>query len=258
MKCCSKLWKKPWSWLHVAKHCSYDDSPPLQSVVCVLSVSVAFVQLVEDPVTQIVDLLVIVIGGLHLQNHKLNSNCIAQPWNHTFCHPRSTVTLWSEGVWIPQLPQNTPPSSHTRPRYSPAPCVRLHAQHYQLLAEMHFFLFFFFLIWHRRIWAFPALPSDLSWSPLWIYAHHGRPALLPVEFNCSKFTYMHNTQNLTPHAPPPKKDYWDTFWCLYLFIILVLMRDLKDEMMLRGPQISYQDFPSWVWNTVTTALHLLL
>lgn len=144
MKCCSKLWKKPWSWLHVAKHCSYDDSPPLQSVVCVLSVSVAFVQLVEDPVTQIVDLLVIVIGGLHLQNHKLNSNCIAQPWNHTFCHPRSTVTLWSEGVWIPQLPQNTPPSSHTRPRYSPAPCVRLHAQHYQLLAEMHFFFFFFF------------------------------------------------------------------------------------------------------------------
>lgn len=52
------------------------------------SVSVAHVQFGEDPVTQTVDLVVIKDRSrLHLQNHKLGM-FIAQPWTHTFCHPR--------------------------------------------------------------------------------------------------------------------------------------------------------------------------
>lgn len=180
MKCCSKLWKKPWTWLYVAKTLliRWLLSPPVSSMCS--SVSVAFVLFGEDPVTQIVDLFVLVIGGLHLQNHKLNSICIAGPWNHAFCHPRSTVTLWNEGLWIPQFPHNNPPSfhlSHTHPRYSPAPCERLHAQHYQLLAEMHFFFSWFGIGETGHFQPCPYISPSLF---MWIYAQRGRPALLLV------------------------------------------------------------------------------
>lgn len=66
--------------------------------------------------------------------------------------------------------------THTLVTHQP-PCVCPHTQqHYQLLAEMHFFF-----KQQRRGWAFPALPSDLSRPLLWISSQHRRPALQSVK-----------------------------------------------------------------------------
>lgn len=101
---------------------------------------------------------------------------IAQPWTHIFCHPHSSVTLWNE-----QLP-HSPPPAHTLVTHQP-PCERPHTQHYQLLAEMHFF------IWPRRDEQFQPCPQT---SPGFLCEFSPRmDGLL-----CSQLTYMHSTTPL--------------------------------------------------------------
>lgn len=138
---------------------------------------------------------------------------IAQPWTHIFCHPHSSVTLWNE-----QLPHSPPPLS-THPCYSPAPVWA--STHTALPATCWDALFYL----AEERWAIPAVPSDLSWLPLWIFSKNGWSALQPVDVHAQY------------HPSPPKNDYWDTFWCCYLFVAF-LNEGPKDDVTLRGPQIN--------------------
>lgn len=125
------------------------------------SVSLARFQFGEDPVTQIVDLLVIKDTPLVCTSKttQTNSVCIAQPWTPTFCHPHSVVTLYNEELRIPQLPQSTMLSNTPMLLTSPRVLVYMHSTTSYMLGCTFFYLFS-----RGEDWTFPTLPSDFSWT----------------------------------------------------------------------------------------------
>lgn len=146
------LKEKPWNWFDVAK-CSWEgDSAALRS-------SSSVVKFGEDPVTQMEDLVVIKDAALVCTSRttKPNSVCIAQPWTHTFCQTPTALSHLVEG----RAPEYHNFHSALTPQTQTLPCydithqpllVRLRAQHYQLLAEMHFFMIYLRRDGHFQPW----------------------------------------------------------------------------------------------------------
>lgn len=187
----------------------------LQSVMCMIPwSSVAQFQFGEDPVTQIVDLLAIKDTPPVCTSR--TTNCIAQPWTRTFCHPRATVTLWNEELWTPQLPHSTNPSN-THPCYSlvsmrTSTCTALPATCWNAL---------FFKFGRREIGHFQPCPQT---SPgLLCELTHSTDGLL-----CSHLTYMRS-------LPLQRKMIGIHFdAAVYLSF---LSEGPKDDTMQQGPQI---------------------
>lgn len=153
--------------------CISEGEASLQSIVNVIrsSVTVAHVQFREDPVTQIVDLLVIKDRyRLHLRNHKL-SMFIAQPFTHTLS-PTLQSPCGMKDSEIPQLPHSTTPPSSRTPLLLTSPClyVHMHSTTSHLLRCT-----FFCVIRLRSDWAFPVLSSDHSRLALLLHAQSPKP-----------------------------------------------------------------------------------
>lgn len=115
--------RKPWNWFNVAKCSSEGDSAAFGS-------SSSVVQFGEDPVTQMVDLVVIKDTTPVCTSRTTNQTVCAllnPGLTHSVWHPHSSVTLWNEELQNTTVYTHTHTHIHILPLLLTSPHVYVHA-----------------------------------------------------------------------------------------------------------------------------------